>query len=195
MRSSFKLENDTPDSSKEERFIKLLQRAGEQKFISEDWLVELQNAVVRDVYAQEARYRTKQNWLEDASGRITYFPPPVDDLRVLMKGWEAFVNDQQKQIDPLVKTVCAAFGFVYLHPFFDGNGRLHRFVIHQLLARSGLIPQDIVIPISAVIMKKIPDYLAVLTGFSKPTSALWKYVRTKADPYIKASPGINPYRY
>lgn len=80
-----------------------------------------------------------------------------DGLRETMAGWEAFVNDRERGVDPLVKAACGAFGFVHLHPFMDGNGRLHRFMIHHLLAQSGLVPGGMVIPVSAVIMKHIPE--------------------------------------
>jgi hypothetical protein len=74
--------------------------------------VSLQNAVVRDVYSQEASYRTRQNWLEDATGRVTFFPVPPGELARAMRGWEAFINDEHRCTDVLVKA--AAFGVVYL---------------------------------------------------------------------------------
>jgi Fic family protein len=134
--------------------------------------VQLQNVIVRDVYSQEASYRTKQNWLEDSSWRITFFPAPVDGLRRVMRGWEAFMNHDKRCADALVKAACAAFGFVYLHPFFDGNGRLHRFLIQHVLARSGLMGMETVIPVSAVIEQDIEAYHVVLTAFSRPVTAL-----------------------
>ena len=60
-RSSFEIEREHPSSDKQERFVQLLRRAGETTQVTEDWLVSLQNAVVRDVYSQEASYRTRQN--------------------------------------------------------------------------------------------------------------------------------------
>uniref|UniRef100_UPI0035CA60D7 Fic family protein n=1 Tax=uncultured Caballeronia sp. TaxID=1827198 RepID=UPI0035CA60D7 len=128
-------------------------------------LVDLQNTVVRDVFSQEASYRTTQNWLEDATGKISFFPPPPEDLRRLMDGWEAFVSERGRCNDVLVKAACAAFGFVCIHPFLDGNGRLLRFLIQHVLARSVPLPGGAIVPVSAVIPKDIPDYLAVLTGF------------------------------
>jgi hypothetical protein len=194
-RSSFAIEHEMPTGSKEDRFVQLLKRAGEKTTVTEDWLVELQNAIVRDVFSQEASYRTRQNWLADSNNRITYFPPAPDDMRRAMAGWEAFVNDCNKGIDPLVKAACASFGFVYLHPFMDGNGRLHRFMIHQVLAQSGRLDDDIIIPVSAVIMKNIPDYLAVLTGFSKPTRTLWDYRRGEDEPHIITAANSRSYRF
>lgn len=34
-----------------------------------------------------------------------------------------------------------AFGFIYIHPFEDGIGRLHRYLIHHVLARRGMPPR------------------------------------------------------
>lgn len=194
-RSSFEIERETPSSDKQERFVQLLRRAGETTQVTEEWLVGLQNAVVRDVFSQEASYRTRQNWLEDATGRVTFFPVPQGELARAMKGWEAFINDTYRCTDVLVKAATAAFGFVYLHPFLDGNGRLHRFLIHHVLTHSGLLPAGTVVPVSAVILKNIPAYLEVLSGFSQPVTRLWRYMRTEDEPYVTANPGSRAYRF
>lgn len=34
----------------------------------------------------------------------------------------------------VLAAACASFGFVFVHPFLDGNGRLHRFLLHHLYA-------------------------------------------------------------
>lgn len=194
-RGSYAIESETPSSDKQERFVQLLKRAGEPGKVTEEWLVKLQNVIVRDVYSQEASYRAKQNWLEDSSGRISFFPAPIDDLSRVMQGWEAFLNDEGRCTDVLVKAACAAFGFVYLHPFWDGNGRLHRFLIQHVLARSALMGPETVIPISAVIEQNIPAYHAVLTAFSRSVTALWDYRRSDIEPIILRSPGSRSYRF
>ncbi|PTB21993.1 cell filamentation protein Fic [Trinickia symbiotica] len=194
-RSSFAIENERPSSDRQERFVQLLRRAGETTAVSEDWLVSLQNVVVRDAFSREASYRARQNWLEDASGRVTFFPPAPDELQRAMAGWEAFTNDSQRCTDALVKAACSAFGFVYLHPFMDGNGRLHRFLIHHVLTHSATLPNGAVVPVSAVILKNIPDYLSVLTDFSRPVTQLWEYVRGETEPIVtRAAPG-RAYRF
>jgi hypothetical protein len=194
-RGSYAIESETPSADKQERFVQLLKHAGDPGDVTEDWLVKLQNAVVRDVYSQEASYRTGQNWLEEASGRISFLPVPIAELRRVMQGWEAFTNDTSRCTDTLVKAACAAFGFVYIHPFMDGNGRLHRFLIQHVLARSALMAPDTVIPVSAVIEQNIPAYLDVLTGFSRPVTWLWDYRRGDKDPVILRTPGSRPYRF
>lgn len=194
-RGSYAIESETPSSNKQERFVQLLKRAGEPVKVTEEWLVKLQNVIVRDVYSQEASYRTKQNWLEDSSGRIPFIPAPIDDLPRVMHGWEAFMNDNGRCTDVLVKAACAAFGFVYLHPFLDGNGRLHRFIIQHVLARSALMGPETVIPVSAVIEQNIPGYHTVLTTFSKAVTALWNYRRSDIDPIILRAAGSRSYRF
>lgn len=193
-RSNFAIERETPCASKQERFVQLLQHAGETEFVTEDWLVELQNLVVRDVYSQEASYRTQQNWLEDSTGRVTFFPPTPNDMRRAMTGLEAFINGTRCR-NPLLKAAVGGFGFVYLHPFMDGNGRLHRFLIHHALARAREKKNGVVVPMSAVMLKNIPDYLSVLSGFSQPVTRQWSYTRGDITPIVTAAANGRNYRY
>lgn len=44
-----------------------------------------------------------------------------------------------------------AFGFVYIHPLADGNGRVHRFLFNDILRRDGVLPESVILPISSVI--------------------------------------------
>lgn len=61
----------------------------------------------------------------------------------------------------------AAFGFVYANPFEDGNGRIHRCLIHHILAVAGYTPPGLVFPISAAILRNIARYRAVLESHSR----------------------------
>ena len=44
-----------------------------------------------------------------------------------------------------------AFGFVYIHPFGDGHGRLHRLLTHHALARHSFNPLEVVFSLSGAI--------------------------------------------
>ncbi|MCK5295548.1 MAG: Fic family protein, partial [Alphaproteobacteria bacterium] len=57
--------------------------------------------------------------------------------------------------------------FVYIHPFEDGNGRIHRYLIHHALTRGGFNPANIIFPISAAILENIDTYREVLEDYSK----------------------------
>jgi Fic family protein len=68
----------------------------------------------------------------------------------------------------VIAAASLAFGFVYIHPFEDGNGRLHRWLIHHVLARGGFNPTGVVFPISAVILRRIDAYRRLLESYSRP---------------------------
>ena len=65
-----------------------------------------------------------------------------------------------------IAAAALAFGFVYIHPFEDGNGRLHRYLIHHVLAEGGFNPPGMVFPVSAVILDRVNDYRRVLESYS-----------------------------
>src|SRR5258708_25826812 len=127
--------------------------------------------------------------LEDISGR-------PEDLKSLVEGIVAF--DQRAVrggIDPVVVAASIAFGFVYVHPFEDGNGRLHRWLIHHALANSGYNPAGLVFPVSAAILRQIEKYQTVLESYSRP---LLDFIVLKAIPcrnVLLKNYTANYYRY
>ena len=73
----------------------------------------------------------------------------------------------ERRTDP-VAAAALAFGLVYIHPFEDGNGRIHRWLMHHVLARAGFNPPGLVFPISAAILARIDEYKRVLESYSTP---------------------------
>ena len=90
-----------------------------------------------------------------------------EDLTGLVEGLVAFDRERADQLDPVVAAAALAFGFVYIHPFEDGNGRLHRYLIHHALARRGFNPPGVVFPVSAAILERIDDYRAALEDYAE----------------------------
>jgi Fic family protein len=78
-------------------------------------------------------------------------------------------------VPAVVHAAAVAYGFVFLHPFEDGNGRIHRFLIHNILARRGFTPAGIIFPVSAAMLKNLADYDASLESFSRPLMTLVEY--------------------
>ena len=85
-------------------------------------------------------------------------------------------------VPPVVHAAAIAYGFVFLHSFAgidnsfeDGNGRIHRFLIHNILARRGFRPEGIMFPVSASMLKNRTDYDASLEAFSCPLMPLIDY--------------------
>jgi hypothetical protein len=68
----------------------------------------------------------------------------------------------------VLQAAATAFGFVYVHPYQDGNGRLHRCLVHHVLAERKFTPAGMVFPVSSVMLDRIDDYRETLQGHSGP---------------------------
>ena len=178
--SSFEVEREKPSPDRAQRFADLLREAENGTPLSEDHLVQLQNAIL-DPRFHEFSYRNRQNWIGQELGyrkKVDFVPPRPDDVRSLMNGLVEFsetVRANPKNLDPVIAAAILAFGFVFIHPFMDGNGRLHRFLIHDVLSSSGFTPKGIVLPVSAVILANQTQYVDTLEHFSKPLQARTTY--------------------
>ena len=71
-------------------------------------------------------------------------------------------------IDAVLQAAAIAFGFIYVHPLADGNGRLHRCLIHHVLAERGFTPPGMVFPVSSVMRDRMDDYRMTLQSHSGP---------------------------
>ena len=178
--TSFDIERAKPSPERAQRFADLLRNADRAIDLSEDKLVDLQNAVVDPRFA-EMSFRNSQNWVgKDLTYRkqIAFVPPRPEDVRSLMKGlaqMAAQAGDVKTSMEAVSLAAAVAFGFVFIHPFIDGNGRLHRYLIHQVLSVSGFTPHGIILPVSAVILANLDRYIAVLEQFSAPMLQRTKY--------------------
>jgi Fic family protein len=65
-----------------------------------------------------------------------HVPPAWEKLRGLMTQFVSQLNDAD--VGPLARAVVAHWGFVHLHPFKDGNGRVARLMMNYLLGAAGL---------------------------------------------------------
>lgn len=75
-------------------------------------------------------------------------------------------------INPLMAASIVSFGFVFLHPFMDGNGRLSRFLFHKALCQSGQLKDGTLLPVSVAMKRHEAEYLRVLQAFSRPAREL-----------------------
>jgi Fic family protein len=172
-RSSYEIESEKPSPDRMDRFIRLLSQAGKQPFLevmSEKALTRLQNAIVDARYAQPG-FRNFQNYIGQSNYRgeeiYHYVCPPPEMLESLMNGL-TILEEKSTGAPPVVRAAIIAFGFVFIHPFLDGNGRIHRFLIHDMLTRDGIAEQGFIIPISAQMLQHISEYDRALERYSKP---------------------------
>jgi len=170
-KSSFEIENIKPTSTRTERFVALLQLAEQEDFFGKAQLIELQNRTV-DPRFRDSDYRLSQNYVGEAVAwqreKIHFACPKPEDLADLMEGLTAAHNRMDEyNVPAVIHSAAIAYGFVFLHPFEDGNGRIHRFLIHNILARRNFTPDGVMFPISAYMLKHPVDYDASLEAFSR----------------------------
>jgi hypothetical protein len=170
--SSFEIERKKPNAGRVARFIKLLQQSSKIKHLSKSTLIELQNIIVDPRFCDKD-YRKSQNYIGEnirpGFPKIHYISPKPIDVPHLMQGLLATLERMENSaIHPVVIAASIAFGFVFIHPFEDGNGRIHRFLIHYILAKTDFSPSNVIIPVSAIMLKKMHEYDTILELFSKP---------------------------
>ena len=197
--ASFDIERESPSPDKAWAFAELLRHAHEPRPLTEDYLVELQNATISNPFDRAVVFRHEQNWLGNggpgAMG-VTYVPPPPDLARDMMDDLMAFANGPARQIDPLVAAACISFGFVFIHPFMDGNGRLSRFLFHHALCQSGQLTDGLILPVSIAMAKHEREYLSALHTFSLQARRAWSVQMIDTDQYAFEFRGATSlYRY
>jgi len=170
--ASWEIEREKPDKARLARFIALLERESRMVEPSKQMLLAIQREIV-DARFYLADYRTFQNHVgeEAVPGEVYvhYIPPKPEDLPILMEGLLMCADRMlASQMHAVLAAAILAFGFVYMHPFEDGNGRLHRFLIHYTLSKLGFAPPNLVFPISAVMLREHKLYDRALESFSKP---------------------------
>lgn len=171
-KSSFEIEGVRSNASRTEKFIAALQLAEQDDYLEKSRLIELQNMIVDPRFA-DSDYRANQNYVGQTVAfqkeLVHYICPKPEDLPNLMEGLLVAHNRMKTGgVSPIIHATVIAYGFVFLHPFGDGNGRIHRFLIHNVLSLRHMVPKGLMFPISAVMLKYPEDYDKSLESFSKP---------------------------
>lgn len=172
-RASFRIEGETPSPDRARRWGQSIARAGTTR-LSIPEFEALQRLVVGDARFVRLGLREEGGFVGEHD-RTTGEPLPghisarAEDLGSLMEGIVAHdARTLEGRMDPVVAAAVIAFGFVYVHPFEDGNGRIHRWLIHHVLAASGFSPAGVVFPVSAVMLRNLDAYRGVLESYSRP---------------------------
>ena len=183
-KASFTIEGESPKSKRASRWGAALGQAGLND-LSKEELMRLQQMVIENTRFVQMGLRTKGGFIGEHD-RLSIEPIPdhisanPNDLDELLDG---LIEVNQMLIKDDIHAVLAAamiaFGFVFIHPFEDGNGRIHRYLIHHMLAKKQFADQGIVFPISSSILDHINDYQQVLESYSKPLLDFIEWVETK----------------
>lgn len=179
-KASYTIEGETPPHNRIERWGRMIGEAGQRK-LNIDELEYLQRIVIADKRFVTPGCRVEEGFVGDHD-RQSGMPIPVHisarakDVRNLMAGLlETYELLGDSDYDPILAAALIAFGFVFIHPFADGNGRIHRYLLHHILAEKGFVPKGLVFPVSAVILARLEEYRRILEHFSKPRLDLIKW--------------------
>ncbi len=172
-KASFSIEGESPKSKRAARWGQAIGQAGARD-LDQDELKRLQQVVIENTRFVDMGFREKGGFVgehdrttgEPLPGHISAKPQDLPKLiNGLVETNKLLLNSQ---VDAVVSAAVIAFGFVFIHPFEDGNGRIHRYLIHHIVARKKFSQQGIIFPVSASILDHIADYRKVLEAYSHP---------------------------
>jgi len=199
-KSSFAIEGERPSSARAARWARAIGEAGVHP-ITIDELERLQRVVIGDARFVKLGLRDEGGFV-GTHDRDTQEPIPdhisarPQDLRDLLGGTIAYDGRAVAGgVDPVAAAAAIAFGFVYVHPFADGNGRLHRWLIHHVLATAGYSPPGLVFPVSAAILRRIDEYRIVVESYSAAMLPLIEWRATADNNVDVLNETADYYRY
>ena len=177
-KSSYAIERQTPSQKRTTAFMGILREAGWGS-LNKALLLRLQNTIVDERYA-ESDYRCDQVYVGQtlAPGRelVHFIGLKPEDLSPFMDTYlETAGKLLASSCDAVISAAVLSFAFVFIHPFDDGNGRLHRYLIHHILNAKGFSPENVIFPISALLYKNAKLYDGMLENFSRRLLPLVEY--------------------
>ena len=198
-RSSYAIEGERPPQNRIQRWGRVIGEAGKTPF-DLDELLRLQRIVIGDDRLITLGLRTDDGFIGEHD-RASGIPLPdhIDakpsDLPSLVQGLIDFDRGAAKDLDPVMAATALAFGFVFIHPLEDGNGRLHRYLIHHVLSQRGFHPLGVVFPVSAAILERILDYKVALEAYSARVLPFIQWEPTPRGNVHVLNETVDFYRY
>ena len=200
-KASYAIEDVRPQQNRAQRWGRAIGQAG-QKQITKEELIRLQQIVIDNPRFTKLGIRDQEGFIGEHDRRYgTPIPSHISakwtDLDKLLNG---LIDTNQKlekdtKFDAVIAAAMIAFGFVFIHPFVDGNGRIHRYLIHDVLIRKGYVSKGIKFPVSAIILERIEEYKKILEHFSAPRLDLVDWKVTKDNNVEILNETIDLYRY
>lgn len=200
-KASYAIEGERPPQNRAQRWGRAIGQAG-QKPITKEELIRLQQIVIDNPRFTRMGFREEEGFIGEHDRRYgTPIPDHIsarwEDLEVLIDG---LINTNQKlekegAFDAVMAAAMIAFGFVFIHPFVDGNGRIHRYLIHHVLLRKEFVSKGIIFPVSAIILERLDEYRQVLEHYSKPRLDFVEWKPAENNNVEVLNNTIDLYRY
>lgn len=144
-----------------------LRLATEVDRINRDTIVEIHRAMFEGTADDRHAgiVRDRQNWIGRAGSTpatAEFVPPPPNNVEPLLEDLGAFAS--RDDLSPVLQAAIVHAHFESIHPFWDGNGRVGRALIHVVLRRRGVIARFLP-PISLVLANNADAYVQGLTSY------------------------------
>ena len=197
--SSFEIEGERALSNRLERWGNAVLQAG-MNTLSIDEIIRLHGILFNDSRFVFPGLRPDGVFLGDRDHSGNPLPEFIGarqtDIVDLLTGLlSANTRMRENKVDPVLQAAATAFGLVYIHPFQDGNGRMHRCVIHHVLAEREFTPTGMVFPVSTVVLDHINDYRRTLQNHSRPLMEYIEWDSTSEQNVEVLNDTADLYRY
>lgn len=197
--ASFEIEGERPPRNRIERWGRAVMQGGKHQ-LTIDELNRLHAILIEDNRFVPAGLRTDGVFLGERTADGDPLPEFIgarpDDLVSLLSGLTAANQIMRDgEVDPVLQAAAVAFGFVYVHPFADGNGRLHRCLIHHTLADRKFSPPAMLFPVSSVMLDWIDLYRTTLQKHSAPLMEFIEWNPTARGNVEVTNDTADLYRY
>jgi hypothetical protein len=200
-KASYAIEGERPPQNRAQRWGRAIGQAGQRPITNEE-LLRLQQLVIDNPRFTKMGWRKEGGFVGEHDRRLgTPLPEHISakwqDVPMLVNG----LIDAEKRLavargfDAVIAAAVIAFGFVFIHPFVDGNGRIHRYLIHHALVRKGYVPPGIIFPVSAIILERLEEYRKVLEAYSSPRLDLIEWKPTENNNVDVLNETADYYRY
>ena len=182
-KASFEIEGEMPTRNRIESWGKIINEAGKIPLSSIE-IERLHSILMEDARFVKIGLRENEVFLGDRDRDNIPIPEFIgaksNDLKNLIESWiELHYMLTEDKMDPVLHATIIAFSFVYIHPLEDGNGRIHRYLLHHILAERGFYPKGMIFPISSVILDEIELYREILVSHTLPLMPMIEWEATQ----------------
>ena len=133
--------------------------------ITEDNIHRLYQMTVGDFLPEEDRLLSGNFYRHDSvfivGGKVEHTGLPWKKLPAYMEALVAFIREED-EINDLLKAALIHFYVAYLHPYFDGNGRMARLLHQWYLVQRGY-PSALFVPLSGYVERSRKAYYNAYT--------------------------------
>ena len=199
-KATYAIEGESPPQNRMQRWGQAIGQAG-KKDISKEELLRLQNIVIENNRFVTLGWRNQGGFVGEHDREYgTPIPDHISakwqDIELLIDGLiDTNYKLRNSDFDPVLTATIIAFGFVIIHPFVDGNGRIHRYLIHHVLAKMGFTKHNLIFPVAAAILERIHEYKEVLEEYSIPRLEFIDWRPTPDNNVEVLNETIDLYRY